>query len=75
MSLASDWLALVGDVQAQEPPRFVGTVVKQARVAANGTMHTQLLQGSVQTNVEIPAPEALQWAQWIVNTFGTPPPP
>ena len=74
MSLASEWVALVDDVQEQEPPRFTATVVKQARVSANGNVHTQLLFGTVTNQLEIPRQEAIDLAAWIVATFGGDPP-
>ena len=70
MSLASDWVDLVVDVQGQEPPRFNAVVVKQARVSADGDMHTLLMFGTVQNALEIPKQEALDLAAWIVATFG-----
>ena len=74
MSLASDWTTLVDDEQAQEPPRFTAVVVKQARVSANGNMHTLLMFGTVQNALEIPRQEAIDLAAWIVATFGEPAP-
>lgn len=72
MSLASDWMVKVEDLQEQEPPRFNGQVIKVARVQpASGAMALQMQSGNAVTTIEVSPSEALNLADWITRTFGT----